>query len=89
MKILKDITDKNKLNFLKAYELSLGNVLKACEMCNKMSRNTFYEWYKSDEDEVAVFKKRLDKYTKVLHTKDGRIYEQKNNSLMQKLDYEE
>ena len=41
-----------------------------------------------NENEVAYFKKNQDKYVKVLHNADGRIYEQKGKSLSKQIDYE-
>ena len=37
-------------------------------------------------EEIEAFKKRQDDYVKVLHTEDGRIYEQKGNSLKKELE---
>ena len=52
---MKHETKKNKQKMIQALERSLGIVTPACKEVG-ISRNTFYEWYKADED----FKKAVD-----------------------------
>lgn len=48
-----DKTDKLKDNFLKALELSLGNVTEACKKA-KIHRSTFYDWKEKDPDFIEA-----------------------------------
>lgn len=43
-------TIENKKNFLKLYKQKLCNITATCEANNNMSRSTYHEWLKNDED---------------------------------------
>lgn len=40
------------------------------------------------KSEIETFRKRQGNYIKIIHNTEGRIYEQINNSLSKKIDYE-
>lgn len=43
-------TEINKENFLKLYKQKLCNITATCEANNNMSRSTYHEWRKNDEN---------------------------------------
>lgn len=70
-----DISDTKKSNLLKALEKSLGVVSSACKSA-KVSRDSFYRWYKEDEG----FKSKVDDLKNVsLDFAESKLIEQMNS----------
>lgn len=46
--------DIKKQAFIEAYKKTFGNISETCKACDKMSRNTYYEWMKDEEFKSTI-----------------------------------